>query len=339
MNYEKIYDSLIQKRLTDKIDRSICYCEYHHIKPRSIYPELENEQSNIIALTLREHFFAHLLLQQIYKTKYGKNSIQYKKMLSAIRYMLDIKKYKIKTSRLYEKIRTAAYDAGIQITTANRIWVTNGKEDILLKPNEQIPNGFWRGRTINFTEEQRQQYSNKISIATKGKKSWNSGKRGIYSDEYRKKISDSHADFSGKNNGRYGSRAMINLETNDVKIVSKDQIDSFIKNGYVIKKHLKKFNNGKIEVMALTCPNGFVKGKLPPVHTEEELKQIKINRRNGMIRRNQRLRVEGRLGNKSGTLTTKGRKWMYNPITNHRIYIKCDDVQKYLDCGYRFGLK
>lgn len=38
--------------------------------------------------------------------------------------------------------------------------------------------------------------------------------------------------------------------------------------------------------MALTCPNGFVKGKLPPVHTEEELKQIKINRRNGMIRRN-----------------------------------------------------
>ena len=76
-------------------------------------------------------------------------------MLSAIRYMLDIRKYKTKTSRLYEKIRTAAYDAGVQITTANRMCVTNGKEDIMLKPSEQIPDGFWQGRTINFTEEQR----------------------------------------------------------------------------------------------------------------------------------------------------------------------------------------
>ena len=57
-------------------------------------------------------------------------------MLSAIRYMLDTKKHKIKTSRIYEKIRTAAYDAGVQITTANRVWVTNGKEDIMLKLNE-----------------------------------------------------------------------------------------------------------------------------------------------------------------------------------------------------------
>lgn len=338
MNYEKIYNSLIQKRLTDKIDRSVCYCEQHHIKPRSIYPELENEQSNIIALTLREHFFAHLLLQQIYKIKYGKNSIQYKKMLSAIRYMLDTKKYKIKTSRLYEKIRTAAYDAGVQITTANRVWVTNGKEDILLKPNEQIPDGFRHGRTINFTEEQRQQYSNKISMAHKGKKSWNSGKRGIYSDEYRKKISDSHADVSGENNGRYGSRAMINLKTNDVKIVPKDQIDNFIKQGYVIKNMLKKFNNGKVEIMALTCPDGFKKGKLPPKHTKEELKQIKINRRNGAIRRIQLLRSEGKLI-KPKSFTTKGRKWMYNPTTKHKIYVKITDIQYYLDIGYKFGIK
>ena len=339
MNYEKIYNSLIQKRLINKINRSICYCEQHHIKPRSIYPELEFEQSNIIALTLREHFFAHLLLQQIYKIKYGKTSIQYKKMLSAIRYMLDTRKYKIKTSRLYEKIRTAAYDAGVQITTANRVWVTNGKEDILLKPNEQIPDGFWCGRTINFTEEQRQQYSNKISVATKGRKCWNSGKHGIYSDEYRKKISDSHADFSGENNGRYGSRAMINLKTNDIKIVPKDQIDDFIKQGYGIKNKLKKFNNRKIEIMALTCPDGFKKGKLPLKHTKEELEQIKINRRNGIIRRTQLLKAEGRLGNKSKSFTTKGRKWMYNPITKHKIYVKAIDIQHYLDIGYKFGIK
>ena len=260
MNYEKIYDSLIQKRLIDKIDRSICYCEYHHIKPRSIYPELEFEQSNIIALTLREHFFAHLLLQQIYKTKYGKTSIQYKKMLSAIRYMLDTRKYKTKTSRLYEKIRIAAYDAGVHITTANRIWVTNGKEDILLKPNEQIPNGFWRGRTINFTEEQRQQYFNKLSHIRKGKKPWNSGKHGIYSDEYRKKISDSHADVSGENNGRYGSRMMFNCKTQTKKLVQKNEIQQYLDIGYVFVKDLKVFNNGLIDILADKCPDGFTEG-------------------------------------------------------------------------------
>ena len=75
MNYEKIYNSLIQKRLTNKIDRSVCYCEFHHIKPRSIYPELENEQSNIVALTAREHFIAHRLLAKWYKLKYGSNDI------------------------------------------------------------------------------------------------------------------------------------------------------------------------------------------------------------------------------------------------------------------------
>lgn len=260
MNYEKIYNSLIQKRLTNKIDCSTCYCEFHHIKPRSIYPELEFEQSNIIALTLREHFFAHLLLQQIYKIKYGKTSIQYKKMLSAIRYMLDTKKYKTKTSRLYEKIRTVAYDAGVQITTINRMWVTNGKEDIFLKPNEQIPDGFWRGRTINFTEEQRQQYSNKISATHKGKKSWNSGKHGIYSAEYRKKISDNHADVSGENNGRYGSRMMFNCKTQTKKLVQKNEIQQYLDIGYVFVKDLKVFNNGLIDVLADKCPDGFTEG-------------------------------------------------------------------------------
>ena len=33
---------------------------------------------------------------------------------------------------------------------------------------------------------------------------------------------------------------MINLKTGDTKIVSKDKIDEFIKNGYVIKRMLKK---------------------------------------------------------------------------------------------------
>ena len=90
--------------------------------------------------------------------------------------------------------------------------------------------------------------------------------------------------------------------------------------------------------MALTCPDGFKKGKLPPKHTKEELERIKINRRNGTMRRIQLLRSEGRLI-KPKSCTTKGRKWMYNPITKHKIYIKAIDIQHYLDIGYKFGIK
>ena len=249
MNYEKIYNSLIQKRRLQKIDRTnkTPYVEYHHIIPVSCggdnnprKAKYNSSEYNLIGLTTKEHFFAHLLLRKFYKEKYGIDSKFYQYMLKAIDMMLGCKKYNIRiSSRLYQTIKNEAYIKGIHKTTTGRMWVTNGKEDILLKPNEQIPIGFKRGRTINFTEEQRQQYSNKISIATKGRKPWNSGKHGIYSVEYRKKISDSHADVSGKNNGRYGSRAMINLKTGDKKIVSKDKIAEFIENGYIIKRTLK----------------------------------------------------------------------------------------------------
>lgn len=56
------------------------------------------------------------------------------------------------------------------------------------------------------------------------------------------------------------------------------------------------------------------------------------------MRRIQLLRSEGRLI-KPKSYTTKGRKWMYNPITKHKIYVKAIDTQHYLDIGYKFGIK
>ncbi len=105
MNYQKIYDSLIQKRQKEKLDKEIHYCEFHHIKPKSIYPELELDKSNIIALTPREHFIAHLLLRQIYKKQFGENSRQYHAMLNACWYLIHAtNKIKI-NSKQYEKLK------------------------------------------------------------------------------------------------------------------------------------------------------------------------------------------------------------------------------------------
>ena len=42
------------------------YVERHHIKPKSLFPELRDDPDNIVMLTAREHFVAHLLLAKIY---------------------------------------------------------------------------------------------------------------------------------------------------------------------------------------------------------------------------------------------------------------------------------
>ena len=59
MNYELIYNRFINSRKLRDIGDTIYY-EKHHIIPRSLGGSNDNE--NLIKLTAREHYFAHLLL-------------------------------------------------------------------------------------------------------------------------------------------------------------------------------------------------------------------------------------------------------------------------------------
>lgn len=45
------------------------YFEFHHILPKSLFPLWRKRESNIIALTAREHFFCHQLLTKIYPSR------------------------------------------------------------------------------------------------------------------------------------------------------------------------------------------------------------------------------------------------------------------------------
>ena len=62
MDYQKIYDNLMKKRLenppTEKFER-------HHIVPRSLGGS--DNKDNLVRLTLREHYIAHLLLCRIHR--------------------------------------------------------------------------------------------------------------------------------------------------------------------------------------------------------------------------------------------------------------------------------
>lgn len=62
MNYMKIYDGLIAKAKNRSLNN--CYKERHHIQPKSLGGS--DAVDNIIELTGREHFVAHLLLAKIH---------------------------------------------------------------------------------------------------------------------------------------------------------------------------------------------------------------------------------------------------------------------------------
>jgi hypothetical protein len=66
MDYKKKYDDLIEYRKCNPLPPDE-YGENHHIVPRSICPELENDKTNIVRLSAAEHFKAHYWLFRHYK--------------------------------------------------------------------------------------------------------------------------------------------------------------------------------------------------------------------------------------------------------------------------------
>ena len=64
MNYYKIYKQFIDDRKTHKTQSS--YYEIHHILPRALGGK--DDIINLVKLTAREHYFAHMLLAKIYNS-------------------------------------------------------------------------------------------------------------------------------------------------------------------------------------------------------------------------------------------------------------------------------
>lgn len=62
MNYQKVYDCVVLLNHTFFEGE---YFETHHKVPKSIGGT--NDRNNLVNLTAREHYIAHLLLVKIYK--------------------------------------------------------------------------------------------------------------------------------------------------------------------------------------------------------------------------------------------------------------------------------
>lgn len=160
MNYQKIYDDFIKDR---KSKEALGYYETHHIIPKSSGGL--DEESNLIKLSARDHFFAHLLLSRFagHKMKialqymlYGKNGIQ------------SQNRYKPSSRRI-----------GIIIEEANisRSHILKNRS-FSEKHKENLSNAMRGRKAHNKGKGCSPQQREKLSNAMKGKIPWNSGMHG-----------------------------------------------------------------------------------------------------------------------------------------------------------------
>jgi len=111
MNYKKIYFAIIKNRRENPLDTH-SYGEEHHIIPRSFRGD--NNKSNLVRLTAREHFVVHFLLYKMYKHRsqvlFPSSKVEaerYRKMSYAFNLMIRVKSkdFSYINSHVFEQIK------------------------------------------------------------------------------------------------------------------------------------------------------------------------------------------------------------------------------------------
>jgi len=154
MNYEKIYNQIIEKARTEnRIKGTSVYYEKHHIVPKCLGGS--NKKENLVLLTAREHFICHWLLIRVY--------IDSNKLAHAFFRMCNLKnalRYKLSnytpSSRMYQE----AKDKWIPYLTkqmTGRIMSEDTKQKL-------------RDINLGLKHPRSDEYKAKLSKATKGKK-------------------------------------------------------------------------------------------------------------------------------------------------------------------------
>jgi hypothetical protein len=172
MNYQKIYNQLIERAVVLKQERiqmrkNGFYFETHHIVPVCMGGEgslKDISHDNLVQLTAREHFICHRLLTKIYP----KN----RKLASAFWRMCTqkskIQNRYIPTSREYEEARL--HCKSIPISDETRLKMsTKQKGRVVSEKTKQ------KLRIANLGKKQSEESKQKKSQKLKGKVPWNKG--------------------------------------------------------------------------------------------------------------------------------------------------------------------
>lgn len=148
--YYKWYVNLIKSAVTRQLSG---YTETHHITPRSMGGD--NSSSNLVKLTAREHYIAHLLLPKIVESQEHKHKMQF----ALHRLIYGNKLITVKSSKLYETIKKELSEACS--ARSNDYW-----KNISPEQRSIMRSGVNNGRHGKPVSEETK---TKISLANKGK--------------------------------------------------------------------------------------------------------------------------------------------------------------------------
>ena len=145
MNYKLHYEKLINRAKDRKING---YTETHHIIPRCMNGT--DDKDNLVDLTAREHFIAHLLLLKIYPKQYS--------LIKALNMMCMGHTEHRSMNRMYGWLREkfskemSVSQSGDKNSQHGTIWIHNLdlKESKKIPKGDNIPDGWLKGRKINF---------------------------------------------------------------------------------------------------------------------------------------------------------------------------------------------
>ena len=149
MNYQEHYDKLVSRAKERKLD---CYSESHHIIPKCMGGT--DDKDNLVQLSAREHFIAHLLLMKIYPKSYG--------LVKAIQMMCAASGNQERSmNRMYgwlkEKfsVEMSRSQKGEKNSQYGKMWIYNLelKENKTIPKGDSIPDGWLKGRKIVFEEK------------------------------------------------------------------------------------------------------------------------------------------------------------------------------------------
>lgn len=144
MDYKKHYDLLINRAKGRILEE---YKESHHIIPRCMGGS--DDSSNLVVLTAREHYIAHLLLVKIYPKHYG--IVKAAMMMSVCS---NEKQERCINNRTYGWLKELHSEAmsksqkGKGNSQFGKMWICNleTKENKKIPKYEPIPNGWVKGR-------------------------------------------------------------------------------------------------------------------------------------------------------------------------------------------------
>lgn len=269
MNYEKHYGMLIDRARCREVSE---YTESHHILPRCMGGS--DDPDNLVILTAREHFIAHLLLYKIHPNQYG--------LIKAINMMCAHHTIGRINNRMYSWLRKKLSEEMSRSQTGEgnsqygKKWIYNLilKESKSVK-SEEVPiwieRGWNIGRIINFNNMKECVVCknltfnkhccslvcvNRLNAINKQLKTQNSNK-------VEKEIKHKQSYNNGEINSQFGSKYMHNATLHLEKRVNLKFIDDYILDGWSLGQlpMFCEYCNGKISKNTLSRHKCLVSSK------------------------------------------------------------------------------